>query len=317
MNAKATLYALLAYGIFSTHDVIVKFVSETQSAFQIVFFSCLLSFPLLTVMMVRDKTLGNLRPKKPKWTITRAVIIPVVPLCAFYAFSVLPLAQAYALFFATPLLITLLSIPILQERVGLPRMAAVAVGFIGVLVVLRPGETELGLGHAAALIAAFGNAFQSVILRKISNDERSVVLMLYPMLATVVVMGLALPFTYVPLQASELGSLAIVACCGFFATLLLVKSYTHGEAATVAPMQYSQIIWATFYGTLLFGDTVDFMTLLGAAIIISSGIFIVMREASGGRSDNTPVLKTRSRAVTSIGPNVSVFLRQKTRRKTK
>ncbi len=316
MNAKATLYALLAYGIFSTHDVIVKFVSDTQSAFQIVFFSCLLSFPLLTVMMVRDKTLGNLRPNKPSWTITRAAIIPVIPLCAFYAFSVLPLAEAYALFFATPLLITLLSIPILKERVGLPRMAAVAVGFIGVLVVLRPGDTQLGLGHAAALVAAFGNAFQSVILRKISNEERSVVLMLYPMLATVIVMGIALPFTYAPLQASELGSLAIVACLGFCATLLLVKSYTHGEAATVAPMQYSQIIWATIYGTLLFGDTIDFMTLLGAAIIISSGIFIVMREASGGRSDNTPVLKTRSRAVTSTGPNVTVFLRQKTRRKT-
>lgn len=316
MNAKATLYALLAYGIFSTHDVIVKFVSETQSAFQIVFFSCLLSFPLLTVMMVRDKTLGNLRPKKPTWTLTRAAIVPVVPLCAFYAFSELPLAQAYALFFATPLLITLLSIPVLQERVGLPRMGAVIVGFIGVLVVLRPGETELGLGHAAALVAAFGNAFQSVILRKISHDERSIVLMLYPMLATIIVMGLALPFIYVPLQASELGGLAVVACCGFCATLLLVKSYTHGEAATVAPMQYSQIIWATLYGTLLFGETIDLMTLLGAAIIISSGIFIVVREARGGRSDNTPVLRTRSRAVSSAGPNVSVFLRQDTQKKT-
>lgn len=315
MNARAAIYALIAYGIFSTHDVIVKFVSETQSAFQIVFFSSLLSFPLLTVMMVGDKTIGNLQPRYLGWTVLRSLIIPVIPASAFYAFSVLPLAQAYALLFATPLLITLLSIPILNERVGLRRMAAVAIGFLGVLVVLRPGQTELGYGHLAALVAAFGSSLQSVILRKVSSQERSVVLMLFPMLATVLVMGIALPFSFEPLEAKELGSIAVIALFGFCATLLLVKSYTIGEAATVAPMQYSQIIWATAYGSILFGETVDFMTLLGAAIIIASGIFIVIREEHGGGSDNTPVLKTRSRAVTSTGPNVSVFLRQRARKK--
>ncbi|MQQ10408.1 EamA family transporter [Epibacterium sp. SM1979] len=315
-NTRAAIFALIAYGIFSTHDVIVKFVSETQSAFQIVFFSSLLSFPLLTLMMVGDKTIGNLRPKYPGWTVLRSLIIPFIPASAFYAFSVLPLAQAYALLFATPLLITLLSIPVLKERVGVQRLAAVGVGFIGVLVVLRPGGTELGLGHAAALLAALGNATQSVILRKVSNEERAIVLMLYPMLGTVALMGLTLPFVYVPLEAAELGGLAVVALFGFCATLLVVKAYTIGEAATVAPMQYSQIIWATLYGSLLFGEDVDAMTLTGAAIIIASGIFIVLREARGGRSDNTPVLNTRSRAVTSGGANVSLMVRLRQRQKT-
>lgn len=282
-----------------------------MSAFQLVFFSSLLSFPLLTLMMARDTAEGNLRPKHPGWTALRSLSISVIPASAFYAFSVLPLAQVYALLFATPLLITLLSIPILGEKVGLPRFGAVIVGFAGVLVVLRPGSTDLELGHAAALFAAMGNAFQSVILRKLSNDERRPVLMLYPMLATVLAMGLTLPFVYVPMDATEFGGIAVVAIFGFCATLLVVNAYTIGEAAIVAPMQYSQIIWATLFGVLLFGETVDLMTLVGAAIIIASGIYIVIREAKGGRSDNTPVIRTRSRAVTSGGPNVSLILKRK------
>ncbi len=316
MNTKAVLYALLAFAIFSTHDVVVKYLSVSLSAFQIVFFSSLLSFPLLTLMMVQDKTLDGLRPKYPGWTILRSLIIPIIPTGAFYAFSVLPLAQAYALFFAAPLLITLLSIPVLKERVGLHRLLAVAVGFLGVVVVLRPGATELSWGHAAALLAAFGNATQSVILRKVGSAEKPVVLMLYPLLATVLVMALALPFTYQPLQGSELGQLALVALLGFFATLLVVKAYALGEATTVAPMQYSQIIWASAFGSLLFGEALDVATLMGASIVIASGVFIVMREARGGKSENRPVLQTRSRAVSSFGANVSVFLRQRGSRNT-
>ncbi|TNJ47496.1 DMT family transporter [Phaeobacter sp. B1627] len=310
MNIKAAILALIAYAIFSTHDVVVKFVSAEVSAFQIVFFSSLLSFPLLTMLMVRDATPGTLRPKHPIWTALRSLSMSVVPAAAFYAFSVLPLAQTYALLFATPLLITILSIPVLGERVGLPRIGAVLVGFAGVMVVLRPGETELGLGHAAALLAAFGSAFQSVILRKLSSVERRVVLMLFPMLTTVVVMGLALPFVYVPMSGAELSGLAIIAVFGFCATLLLVNAYSIGEAAIVAPMQYSQIIWATIFGLILFDEKVDLLTLVGAGIIIASGVFIVLREARGGQSNNTPVLRTRGRAVTSGGLNVSLFLKR-------
>lgn len=310
MNIKAALFALLAYAIFSTHDVVVKFISADISAFQIVFFSSVLSFPLLTLLMVRDATPGTLRPVHPGWMALRSLSMSVVPASAFYAFSVLPLAQAYALLFATPLLITLLSIPVLGEKVGLPRMAAVLLGFAGVLVVLRPGGTELGLGHAAALLAAFGSASQSVILRKVSGVERRVVLMLFPMLTTFTVMGLALPFVYVPIEAPAFGGLVIIALFGFAGTLLVVNAYSIGEAAIVAPMQYSQIIWATIFGVLLFDEAVDMPTLIGAGMIIASGVFIVLREARGGRSDNTPVLQTRTRAVSSGGLNVSYFLKR-------
>src|SRR6056297_1778793 len=153
-NAKGALLALLAFGIFSTHDVAVKILGGIYSPFQIVFFSVLLSFPLAMVMLMRDARPGTLVPAHPWWLAVRTVAAVITGVSAFYAFSVLPLAQTYAILFATPLLITILAIPVLGEVVRLRRWLAVLVGLAGVLVVLRPGQTDLSPGHLAALVAA-------------------------------------------------------------------------------------------------------------------------------------------------------------------
>jgi S-adenosylmethionine uptake transporter len=310
MNLKATLLALLAFAIYSTHDVVVKHLGATFSPFQIVFFSALFSFPLITLMLVRDPTHGNLRPVHPWWVTLRSLCVVICPTAAFYAFSVLPLAQVYALLFSTPLLVTVLAIPVLGEKVGVWRMLAVLVGLGGVMIVVRPGATELNLGHLAALVAAATAALQSVIVRKIGQDERRVVLMLYPLLISVAAMSVAMGFVYVPVTLPDLAGFAVVAVFGFIATLLMVSAYTLGEAALVAPMQYSQIIWAVFFGVLLFDETPDMPTLLGAAIIVASGLFIIAREAIGGTSEQTPVLRTRSRGLSPGSFRVSQALRR-------
>ncbi len=313
MNLKATLLALLAFAIYSTHDVVVKHLGASFSPFQIVFFSSLFSFPLITLMLVRDPTHGNLRPVHPWWVALRSLCVVVSPTAAFYAFSVLPLAQVYALLFSTPLLVTVLAVPILGEKVGIWRILAVIFGLCGVLIVVRPGATELNFGHLAALMAAGAAAFQSVIVRKIGQDERRVVLMLYPLLISVAVMSVAMGFVYQPVAAPDLAGFAIVAVFGFIATLLMVSAYTIGEAALVAPMQYSQIIWAVFFGMLLFDESPDAPTLIGAAVIVASGLFIIAREAIGGTSEQTPVLRTRSRGLSPGSFRVSQALRRPTR----
>ena len=313
MNLKATLLALLAFAIYSTHDVVVKHLGASFSPFQIVFFSSLFSFPLITLMLVRDPTHGNLRPVHPWWVALRSLCVVVSPTAAFYAFSVLPLAQVYALLFSTPLLVTVLAVPILGEKVGIWRILAVIFGLCGVLIVVRPGATELNFGHLAALMAAGAAALQSVIVRKIGQDERRVVLMLYPLLISVAVMSVAMAFVYQPVAAPDLAGFAIVAVFGFIATLLMVSAYTIGEAALVAPMQYSQIIWAVFFGMLLFDESPDAPTLIGAAVIVASGLFIIAREAIGGTSEQTPVLRTRSRGLSPGSFRVSQALRRPTR----
>ena len=186
---------------------------------------------------------------------------------------------------------------------------AVVVGLIGVIVVLRPGETELSLGHLAALAAAVGGAVASIIVRKIGSVERPVVMLLYPMVANFVIMACLLPLVYVPMPIEHLGLFGIVAVLAWTASRLIISAYQAGEAAIIAPMQYSQIIWASIYGFFFFDEGIDLTTGIGAGIIIASGMYIVLRESRGGGSVNTPVLRTRSRGDTASSPRISVLMR--------
>jgi S-adenosylmethionine uptake transporter len=309
-NLRGALMALVAFAIYSTHDVFVKLLGGQYSPVQIIFFAVVFSFPLVALMLIGDRNDGNLRPRHPWWTLVRTVSALITGVSAFYAFSVLPLAQTYAILFAAPLLITLLAIPILGEKVGIRRGLAIVVGLLGVMIVLRPTGTALGLGHAAALTAAVCSSLASVIVRKIGQDERSVVLLLFPMMANFLVLGAALPFVYKPMPIEHLGMIAVIAALGFVASLFVISAYKAAEAVIVAPMQYSQMIWAAIYGLVLFNEVPDRLTLVGAGVIMASGLYIVLRESRGKVSKNSPVLESRSRPETGLLPRISLLLRR-------
>lgn len=308
-NVRGALFALAAFGIYSTHDVVVKLLGGSYAPFQIVFFSTLFGFPIVTLMLMRDPEDGNLRPRHPWWTLLRTGAAVISTGLVFYAFSNLPLAQTYAIIFAAPLLITVLAIPILGETVGWRRSLAVGVGMIGVIVVLRPGATDLTAGHLAALGAAVCSAVAAVVIRKIGGEERSAVLLLYPMVANIIVMGCFLPFVYRPMPAIDLTGVALMALLGFVAALCHISAYRSASAVIVAPMQYSQIIWAVLYGFLFFDETPDRATAIGAAIIIASGIYVVFREDRPAVSRTRPVLRTETRYVSGIYPRISSISR--------
>jgi S-adenosylmethionine uptake transporter len=179
-----------------------------------------------------------------------------------------------------------------------------------VMIVLRPTGAELGLGHLAALAAAVCSSLSSVIVRKIGQDERSVVLLLFPMIANFVVMGAAMPFFYKPMPIEHIGMIAIIAIFGFVASLFIISAYRSAEAVIVAPMQYSQMIWATIFGFLIFNEMPDQLTLIGAAVIMCSGLYIVLRESRGKVSKNSPVLESRTRHETGTLPRISLLLRR-------
>lgn len=296
------LMALASFALYATHDVLIRITGAHYSVFQIMFYMGLFSFPLLVVMLIRDPEPGTLRAVHPWLSLARTGCVVLSAGGAFYAFTVLPLAQVYSMLFASPLLITLLSIPFLGERVGIHRGLAVAVGLLGVLVVLRPGGAALGLGHAAALLSAFTAAMNGVIVRKIGKDERSAVLLLYPMLANVVVMAAILPLVYVPMALPHLATVGVIAALAFGAMLLSIGAYRRAEAALVAPMQYSQILWAALYGALLFGESPDRWTLAGASLIVSSGLYIVFREARRNSTSIQPVLQAELRNESVAAP---------------
>jgi len=283
------------------NTIATSHLGGSYAVFQIMFFSVMFGFPPIALSMSASRALDNFRPHHPWWLAARTLCNVIAMVCGFYAFTTLPLAEAYAILFATPLLITALSVPMLGEVVRLRRWIAIFVGLLGVLIVLRPGATELALGHGAALIAAIASAFASIIVRKIGPDERSAVLVLYPLTTTMIVMAALLPFVYVPMPLTDLGLTAVIGIMAFAGQFGMIAAYKKASATLIAPMQYSQILWATLYGALFFDEFPDIWVAVGAVVIIASGIYIVLRESTEAVSEETPVLRTSNYRIFSGG----------------
>ena len=295
VHAKSSLHgvfmSLLGFALYSSHDVVIKYLGSFYSPFQILFFSVLFSFPLVTLYLVRNPRTGSLWPHYPSLMLVRVLAISLTGFCAFFAFSVLPLAQTYALLFLTPILITTLSIPFLGETVGLYRWCAIIVGFIGVLVVLEPNSTVLNVGHLACLGAVVASATNALITRKIGQREKTSVMLIYPLIGNFLIMGLILPVVYEPMPLAHLGGIALISLFGFLAMFCITIAFKEASAGVVAPMQYSQIIWAGIFGTIFFNQDLTWTFVGGALLIVCSGLFIVRREWTKAGSLQ-PVLST-------------------------
>lgn len=284
--------ALTAFALFSLHDAIIKSIS-TVHVFQIVFFVVLFSFVPFTFMLAVNKTERSLRPKLPALVALRCAFSTVSLLGAFYAFSKLPMAEAYSLLFSAPILITLLSIPVLGERVRAIRWFAILLGMTGIVIVLNPfAGNGLSIGHLAAMIAALSIACTSVVTRKIGQREHSVTLILYPMLCNIVISGILLLLVYQPIPADILLKTAVIGLISVVAQSLMIRAYRTTEAQFIAPMQYSQMLWAIFYGYWVFNEELRNNVILGAVIIVLAGFLFIWRELSA--SVGKPVLSTRN-----------------------
>lgn len=306
-SIKGALWGLLGFGIFAAHDVIVKFLADTYSVFQISFFAMIFGFPVAILMLARDASAADLLPKHPILVTIRSLTMSLTALCVFYAFSTIPFAQAYALLFTAPLLITALSVPFLGEHVGIRRFAAVLVGFIGVAVALNPSATTFELGHAAALLAAFFVSVSSIILRKIGNDERPITLLLAQMMIGTVLYGVLMQRSYVPPALNDLHALILMAGMAALAGMCIIFAYQQAAASIVAPTQYSQILWAIVYGALFFNEMPTQATLVGAAIIIGSGLYILKREEQKEGS----IRPTQRQRITNVASIVAASLSKK------
>ncbi|WP_316013776.1 DMT family transporter [Roseobacter sp. HKCCA0434] len=311
-NRQGAVLALAGFAAFASHDALIKLLGGGYAIFQIAFFSVLFGFPIMMMMLIRDGARDNLRPHHPWWVALRTGLGIVTGFGAFYAFTTLPLTQVYAILFSQPLIITALSVPMLGERVGPRRWAAVVLGLIGVMVVLRPGATELGWGHVAALTSGITGSFVSIIMRRIGSEERSIVMILYPMMGNLIVMGAIMPFVYRPMPIGDLGLVAALSVLGFCGMLGVLMGYQRAAASTVAPMQYSQILWAVLFGALFFDEWPEAATLLGAGIIIASGLYIAMREEDSAVTVARPVSTGRTlRGDTAFGIRVGDILRRR------
>ncbi len=295
--------ALIAFALFSTHDALVKSLSGIHP-FQIAFFAFLFSFLPFTLFIGVDPVERSLRPNRPLLIGLRCIFHAGSIICAFYAFSVLPLAQVYAMLFATPVLITLLSIPLLGEKVRLIRWVAILLGLSGVMVVLNPTASSFSIGHIAALMSAVFGACNSINTRKIGDTEHSATLLLFPMIGNVLLSGVLMYFVYTPMPGYALLVCALVGLLSVTGHKILISAFRTTEAQFIAPTQYSQILWASLFGVVFFNETLQTTTVVGSIIIILSGVLFIWRELSV--SVNMPVLKTRNVRASGGPPLVSV-----------
>lgn len=281
------LCGLSAMAVYCLYDVAVKYLARTYSPMQVLFCATLFFVPLILVQVVFVDRSG-LRPTLPRWTAIRVLVTTLNGVLGVYAFAVLPLAQAYAVFFLMPLMISALAVPMLNEPMDLWRGLAILAGFAGVLIALNPGAATLGIGHLAAFGAAALGAFNYVILRKTGQRESSGVLLFYPAAAQLLAVGWMMPGLWQPMSSAHWGMVALMGLGVFIGGRLIIAGYKLAPAIVVAPMQYSQIFWAAILGWLIFAETINAQMIAGITLIIAAGIFILTRSAPAPRASDTP-----------------------------
>lgn len=265
---------------FSCTDAVAKLVNQSMDPVVTVW-ARYLSGAFLTVLVINPRTKpGVLRSKRLTLQLIRSTLLFATTICNFIALKYLQLVETTSILFSTPLIVALLAGPFLGEWVGIRRLIAIGVGFIGILVITRPG---MGTMHPAILLSianAVCYAFYVILTRMLASTDSTATTTLYSGFAGVVLMTPVVPFfwTTPPNLATWIGLISIgaIASLGHW---LLVMAHARAPAAILAPFIYSQIVWMLVLGYFIFGDWPDLWTFVGAAIVIGSGLYLLSRES--------------------------------------
>ena len=296
---RGMLLMIGAVFLFTSMDALVKVASETYPTGQIVFFRNFVAFLPLAIFVVRAGGISVLRTRRLGGHLIRAGVGLSAMVCFFLSYKLLPLGEAVALGMAGPLFITALSVPFLGEKVGIRRWSAVVVGFLGVLVMTRPGS---GIFDPAALIplaAAFFLGLAMVMVRSLSRSEHSASIVFYFTITATVVSALSLPWQWVTPDWSGLGILVTIGLIGGCAQFTMTQAFRMAPAALVAPFEYLALVFAMGYGFLIWAEIPDLWLIVGAVIVMASGIYILHREAVRAREQ---AAAARADAARSAGP---------------
>ncbi|MGI4746428.1 MAG: DMT family transporter [Janthinobacterium lividum] len=278
-TSRGVLLAFIAFVAYSLSDASVKVLAGSIPPFELVFLGA--SLGLLAVPMVKgadERWSDLLRCKSRLMWCLRAIAAVAGSVFSVIAFTKLSMAEAMALLFLMPAFVTILSVIFLKEPVGWRRWSAVLVGFLGVLIVLRPGLQPFTMGHLAAILGALSAAVTIVILRALGPTEKRISLYGAGLIGPIVASFLfAAPHLVMPTPHQWMFVLGygLLAAAG---NVLLQLASEHAPASQVAPAQYSQMLWAVALDALLFGIGVDLPMILGSIVIIGAGLFTLERE---------------------------------------
>ncbi|MEM7259168.1 MAG: DMT family transporter [Pseudomonadota bacterium] len=269
---------LIGMFTFSAVDTVAKFLTDTFHPVQIIWFRQLGLLGGVAILLLL-KGPGILRTKRLPMQVGRGVLAICSALLFVFAVKYAPLADVVAATFVAPFFLTILGALVLGERVGLHRWSAVLVGFIGALIIIRPG---LGTIHPAvmlAVLAAFVYAVRQVIGRLLSDTDPTITTIAYTAIVGSCIISVPLPLVWqTPVSGFQIALLVVMAVLAAVGEVLVIKALEVAEAVVVAPMHYTLIIWGTLYGYFVFHQLPDRWTWLGTAIIIVAGLYTLQRE---------------------------------------
>lgn len=279
---QGALYMILAAFIFSIMNVIIRIASETIDPLQIAFFRNLFAL-LIMLPWIAGVGLSSLRTERIGTHIARAAVGLCAMTCWFYSIHFLPLAEAVALNFTTPLFATAGAALILHEVVRARRWTATALGFLGVLIILRPGFTALSPEMALPVVAAVFMACSTLIVKSLSRTDSTTAIVVYMNLFLTPLSLIPALFVWRwpdPLTFVLLASVGVLAAIAHFA---MTHAYTKADASAILPFDYARLPFVAIMSFIVFGQTVDTWTWVGAGVIAASAIYIARREAQVAR----------------------------------
>ena len=275
---KAITFNLLAWVMLPIMDGFAKYLSSDLPVLQITwaryFFTVAFTLPIMFFFFRKNLVWTD----KPKLQLIRGLILLTANVCFFYSISIISLAKALTLAFIAPLIVTAFSPIFLGEKVGFRRWSAVIIGFIGSMVVIRPGFVEINLASLAALGTGFMYGFYLIITRKLSSSDNPLLTLLLTGVVGAIIISFVMPFVWIKPtlnQWSMMAAIGIFACVGH---LFIILSLKYADASKLAPFSYFEIVTNIIIGYYFFSDFPDKWTFLGLFIIILSGIYISRRE---------------------------------------
>lgn len=271
-------YMIASVLVFAVVNALVKYLEDDYPVSEVVFFRSVFALLFALALLTRHGGFPTLRTRRLPEHVGRGALQFVSMVCIFIAYHLMPLADAVAITFSSPLFLTLLSIPVLGEKVGRHRWGAVLVGFVGILIMVRPGAGVLSVGALLALVNAGFGASVTIALRRMSLTERPVTLVTYQALVASVLSVAILPFGWVtPTWQGALG-LAAVGLISGVGQILWTQAFKLAPAAVLAPFSYTSMIWSIGLGFFIWGDVPTALLLAGSAVVVASGLYILYRE---------------------------------------
>ena len=275
---KAIVLNLTAWAVLPIMDGMAKYLSSDLHFLQVVcgryFFMILISLPLTYLFFKKYLV----KPKNISIQFIRSIFLFLSTVLFFYAISITSMAKALALAFVSPLIVTLLSSFLLKEKVGFHRWTAVIVGFIGALIIIQPGFIKINLATLAALGTGIAYAFYIISTRKLSSIDNPLLTLIFTGLFGAIIISLIVPYYWINPNFNQWLLMIVLAMVGTFGHFCLILSLNYAEASKLSPLAYFEIVNNILIGYYFFGDFPNKWLWLGLFFIVSSGIYISIRE---------------------------------------